>query len=176
MKGRGPAIFCIIGKKNSGKTGVTVALAAELTRRGRRVMTVKHGHGFRLDQPGKDSWRHRHEGGALRTVLAGPGGFAVVGAWPEREMGLRELVDRFLPDADIVLAEGFKAAPEPKIEVYRTAAHPEALYEPGAESGPPFIAMMTDAEAFEAPFPVLHLDDKGAVARLADLVDEAARQ
>ena len=58
-----PPILCIVGKKNSGKTTLTVALAAELNRRGRKVMTVKSGHGFRLDEPGRDSWRHRHEGG-----------------------------------------------------------------------------------------------------------------
>lgn len=171
-----PAVFCIVGKKNSGKTSLTVELAAELTRRGHRVMTVKHGHGFRLDQPGKDSWRHRHEGGAVRTVLAGPRDFAVVGAWPEGEMDLRELVDRFLSDADIVLAEGFKAAPEPKIEVYRTAADSQALVEPGTEPGARYLAMVTDEEDFTGPFPVFRLDDQGAVAQLADLVEEEANR
>jgi molybdopterin-guanine dinucleotide biosynthesis protein B len=61
MKADAPPVVCIIGRKNSGKTELTVALGAELKRRGYRVMTVKHGHGFQLDQPGKDSWRHRHE-------------------------------------------------------------------------------------------------------------------
>jgi molybdopterin-guanine dinucleotide biosynthesis protein len=66
-------VLCIIGKKNAGKTGLTVSLAAEMNRRGWRIMTAKHGHGFQLDHPGKDSWRHRHEGGAVRTVLSGSG-------------------------------------------------------------------------------------------------------
>lgn len=174
MKPRRPAVFCIVGKKNSGKTSLTVELAAELSRRGHRIMTVKHGHGFRLDQPGKDSWRHRHEGGAVRTVLAGARDFAVVGAWPGGELSLREIVDRFLSDADIVLAEGFKAAPEPKIEVYRTAAHEQAIYVPGVEEETPYLAMVTDAGELEVPFPLFHLEDERAVERLADLVEEAA--
>ncbi|MEJ2678872.1 MAG: molybdopterin-guanine dinucleotide biosynthesis protein MobB [Gemmatimonadota bacterium] len=78
-----PPIVSFLGKKKSGKTAVTVAVAAELTRRGRRVMTIKHGHGFDLDRQGTDSWRHMHEGRAHRVVLAAPGEFAVMGEWPD---------------------------------------------------------------------------------------------
>ena len=86
-----PPVVCIIGRKNAGKTTLTVELAAELNRRGRKVMTLKHGHGFQVDQTGRDSWRHRHEGGAVRTVLAGPRDFAVIGNWPGEELPLSEL-------------------------------------------------------------------------------------
>ncbi len=96
-------------------------------------MTAKHGHGFQLDQPGRDSWRHRHEGAAVRTVLASPSDFAVVGNWPGEEMPLSELVDRFLWDADIVLAEGFKTAPEPKVEVFRDAPGSEPFFDAGSD-------------------------------------------
>ena len=151
-----------------------MALAAELNRRGYRVMTVKHGHGFQVDQPGRDSWRHRHEGGALRTVLAGPGDFAVIGSWPEEEMPLPEMVRRFLWDADIVLAEGFKRAPEPKVEVFRA----------GAGSGPPDVLIgrtSPDREpspwspmirSHRAPMPVLLMSDPDHVPELADLLEE----
>jgi molybdopterin-guanine dinucleotide biosynthesis protein B len=166
-----PPIVCIVGRKNSGKTELTVALAAELNRRGRRVMTVKHGHGFQVDQPGRDSWRHRHEGGALRTVLAGAGEFAVVGRWPRAEMGLRELAQRFLADADVVLAEGFKTTPEPRIQVFRAGLDPEPLLDSENESGSQTLALVTDAPDFRAPIPVFHLSDPGHIKALADLVE-----
>ncbi|MFC1662389.1 molybdopterin-guanine dinucleotide biosynthesis protein B [Gemmatimonadota bacterium] len=172
MTGASPFVVCVIGKKNSGKTCLTVGLSAELRRRGRRVMTVKHGHGFQIDMPGKDSWRHRHEGGALRTVLAGPRDFAVVGRWPEEEMDLEKLVRTFLWDAEIVLAEGFKASPEPKIEVFRSESHLEPFHDASNAEGPPYLAMVTDRSDMEALCPVFDLDDPDHVRRVADLLEE----
>jgi hypothetical protein len=79
--GGGPFVVCVIGKKKSGKTTTTVGLIRELARRGHRVMSAKHGHGFELDAEGTDSWRHRHEGGAHRVAMAGPEQVAVLGGW-----------------------------------------------------------------------------------------------
>src|SRR5512147_678930 len=99
-----PPMVCIIGKKKSGKTTTAVRLAAELGRRGYRVMTIKHGHGFDLDHPGRDSWRHTHEGGAHRVVLASPQGFAVLGEWgADGPRGPAELARGYLDDADVVV-------------------------------------------------------------------------
>jgi molybdopterin-guanine dinucleotide biosynthesis protein MobB len=170
-----PPVLCVIGRRNSGKTGLTVALAAELNRRGHRVMTVKHGHGFQLDQPGKDSWRHRHEGGAVRTVLASPRDFAVVGAWPREEMPLAELVQRFLWDAEIVLAEGFKSYPEPKIEIHRRRTHPSPMYDPSDPDSGRTLAIVTDDAEFDPPLPVFHLDGPGMMEALADFVEKTFR-
>jgi molybdopterin-guanine dinucleotide biosynthesis protein B len=171
MTSAGPAVLCVIGRKNAGKTGLTVALAAELNRRGYRVMTVKHGHGFLIDSPGKDSWRHRHEGGAVRTVMAGPRDFAVVGGWPGEEMSLRELVERFLWDADIVLAEGFKSAPEPKIEIFRMGTHSAPFFDPGDPACARTLALVTDDAELKAPIPVFSLEDPELVRPLADFVE-----
>ncbi len=170
MTSANPPIVCINGRKNSGKTELTVALGAELNRRGFRVMTVKHGHGFQIDQPGKDSWRHRHEGGAARTVLASPGLFAVVGSWPSEELSLSELVGRFLSDADIVLAEGFKESPEPKVEIVRGG--PGSIPTSGSDPGrtETTIALVTDRDAARVPIPVFDLRDPGYVAGLTDLL------
>ncbi|MBI4539687.1 MAG: molybdopterin-guanine dinucleotide biosynthesis protein B [Gemmatimonadetes bacterium] len=168
-----PAVVCIVGKKKSGKTTLAVKLVAELAARGRRVMTVKHGHGFDLDTPGSDSWRHRHEGGARRVVLAGPQDLAVVGGWgPAGEMGLEEIVRRFLWDAEIVVAEGYKRERLPKIEIYRRAAHPEPVYDPArAHEIGRYLAIVTDAPGFQAPCPIFDADDPTLSARLADLVE-----
>ena len=168
-----PPILCIIGRKNSGKTELTVALAAELNRRGHRVMTVKHGHGFQVDQPLRDSWRHRHEGGARRTVLAAPGDFAVVGSWPDHEMPLPEIVQRFLWDADIVLAEGFKKAPEPNVVVFRAGAGSGPPNAPEDLSGSKTMAVVTDDPSHRAPVPVLQMSDPDHIPELADLLEES---
>ena len=70
----GTRILSIIGRKNAGKTTFAVALTSELARRGRRVMTIKHGHHpADVDRKGSDSWRHFHEGRAERVLLATPG-------------------------------------------------------------------------------------------------------
>jgi molybdopterin-guanine dinucleotide biosynthesis protein B len=166
-----PPIVRFLGKKKSGKTTVTVAVAAELTRRGHRVMTIKHGHRFDLDREGSDSWRHVHEGHADRVVLAGPDEFAVLGGWSDgRPLGPTILAERFLPDADIVLVEGFKAEPLPCIEIYRRAAHDEPIFPFGAPEWAHYIAMATDVKGVEAPFPVLDVDAPDLAARLADII------
>lgn len=167
-----PPVVCIIGRKNSGKTETTVALGAELKRRGYRVMSVKHGHGFQLDEPGRDSWRHRHEGGVIRTVLAGPADFGVIGSWPGEEMGLSEIVQRFLWDADIVLAEGFKNASQPKVEVFRGALGAETLQSQGDGWPEGIIAMVSDQESPGLPIPVFESTREGWVPDLADFLVE----
>jgi molybdopterin-guanine dinucleotide biosynthesis protein B len=164
-----PPVVCVVGKKRSGKTTTVVGLVRALTARGHRVMTVKHGHHFRLDREGTDSWRHRHEGGAARVVLAGPEGLAMAGEWgPGGEEPLERLVARLLPDADLVVAEGFKSSAAPRIEVYRRSAHPEPLYAAGDLR---YLALLTDVPGFEAHVPVLDVEDARRFDRLAELVE-----
>lgn len=68
-----PPMVSIVGRRNSGKTTLLVGLAAELRRRGLRVASLKHSHHeFEMDVPGKDSWRHFHEGGVEAVVIASP--------------------------------------------------------------------------------------------------------
>jgi molybdopterin-guanine dinucleotide biosynthesis adapter protein len=138
-------------------------------------MTIKHGHDFDLDREGTDSFRHRADGGAERVVLAGPGQFAVVGNWPGgEELGPAELAGRYLPEADIVVVEGFKLEPLPRIEVFRRAAHRRPVWDPDAADARLFIAGVTDDEAYRrsVPFPTFDVDDPDLAARLAALVEE----
>lgn len=174
-----PTVVCVIGKKKSGKTTTVVGLVRELVARGREVVTVKHGHGFELDHEGRDSWRHRHEGGAARVVMAGPDGFAVMGRWGPADGGvepaLETLVRRFGGDADVVVAEGFKTAPYPCIEVFRVAAHERPLFgDPAVGSKGRYLAVLTDDPTFEADCPVLDVDDPDRFRTLADLVQSVA--
>src|SRR2546430_2456291 len=120
-------MMSVIGRKNAGKTTLLVALAAELARRKFRVMTIKHGtHPADTDQRGKDSWRHWHEGRAERVLMEGPGQ-RVLWERTEQESDPVALARRYLDGADIVLVEGFKRAPLPKIEVYRLASRPGTI-------------------------------------------------
>ena len=89
-----PPMVAVVGKKNSGKTTLTVRLAAELGRRGHRVMTIKHGsHTFNIDPATTDTYRHYHEGEAAKVAMAAPNKFALIERWGE-ELGPEEIAER----------------------------------------------------------------------------------
>src|SRR5437773_8902849 len=137
-------MMSIIGRKNAGKTTLLVALAAELVRRKSRVMTTKPDtHPADTDQRGKDSWRHWHEGRADRVLMEGPGQ-RVLWERTEHESDPVALTRRYLEGAEIVLVEGFKGAPLPKIEVSRLAAGPEPLFDPAVHAPRARVVMVTD--------------------------------
>jgi len=122
-------ILSIVGKSNTGKTTLIERLIPELVRRGLRVATIKHNrHGFQMDHEGKDSWRHK-QAGARATVVASPRQVALLED-ASRDYTMEELRDRYIRDVDLVLAEGFKKNPHPKIEVFRPEVHPERLCGP----------------------------------------------
>lgn len=167
-----PPALAIIGNKNSGKTTLAVSVIGELARRGRRVMSVKHGHHFRLDRPGTDSWRHRHEGHAERVLLAGPDEFSLMGSWgAEGEPQLDLLLGRHLGDAEIVVVEGFRHAAIPKVEVFRAAAQPEPVVPPGEARSRRVLAVVTDRPGLPWSVPVIAADDPRVASRVADLAE-----
>ncbi len=171
----GPRLVAVVGKKNAGKTTLVVALVRELVRRGHRVMTIKHGaHPFSMDQQGRDTWRHMHEGGAERVLMETPGSRILI-ANTAAEEGPRELAARFLGDAHFVVVEGFKQSDLPKVEVYRRAVHAQPLYAPGASGADQYLAIVTDAADFRAAAPVLRFNDTNWLYRLVDLVQQGAR-
>ena len=172
-----PPAFSIIGNKKSGKTTLAVAVIAELARRGRRVMSVKHGHHFRVDSPGSDSWRHRHEGGAGQVLLAGPEDFALQGDWgPDGEPSLDLMLTRYLPGAEIVVVEGFRRASLPKVEIYRAAVQPEPVLQPDLAREQGAIAVVTDRPGLPWSAPVLDADAPDLPARVSDLAEAALLQ
>ncbi len=172
MAEKRPPIVCVIGKKKSGKTTTAVGLIRELVARGHRVMTAKHGHGFELDTEGTDSYRHRHDGGAHRVVMAGPSQMAVMGGWGANgEPPLAELVARYLSDADLVVAEGFRTEPFPKIEVFRRATHEHPYYGHDPVGDAAYLTILTDVAGFKAHVPVLDIDNPSRFVRLANMVE-----
>ena len=113
-------IITVIGRKDAGKTTLTVALASEFARRGRRVMTIKHGHHpADVDRPGSDTFRHFREAKAERTLIAGPDIRVLFERTPD-DYDPVGLARRYMEGADLVLCEGYKRAPLPKIEVWPT--------------------------------------------------------
>ena len=167
-------MISIIGRKNAGKTTLLVALAAELVRRTLRVMTIKHGtHPADTDQRGKDSWRHWHEGRAERVLMEGPGQ-RVLWEKTEEEWEPVALVRRYLDGADIVLVEGFKRQPLPKIEVYRLAAGPDPLFDPAVHDPGDWVAMVTHNATYRAEFPVFRFSDTAWLVTLANLAWDRA--
>ena len=167
-----PPALSIIGNKKSGKTTLAVSVIAELAGRGRRVMSVKHGHHFRLDTPGTDTWRHRHEGRAERVLLAGPSEFALMGDWgPEQEPSLDLLLSRHLGDAEIVVVEGFRDAAIPKVEIFRAGAQPEPVIPPEEASARRVLAVVTDRPALPWTVPALDADDPEVAGQIADIAE-----
>ena len=168
-------MISIIGLKNAGKTTFLVALAAELVRRKLRVMTIKHGsHPADMDQKGKDTWRHWHEGKAERVLMEAPGQ-RVLFEHTEHEVDPIILARRYLSEADMVLVEGFKRARLPKIEVYRKVAGPRPVFDPAVHDPADWIAIVTDDRALRAPFPVFRFNDTAWLVTIANLAWDQAK-
>lgn len=164
-----PPVFGIVGWHNAGKTTLMVKLVAELTSRGHTISTVKHAHhGFDVDQSGKDSFRHR-EAGAQEVMVGSAARWALMHELRDhREPKLVDLLNR-MATVDLILVEGFKRDPIPKIEVYRPDTGNGPLM---AGSDPNVVAVATDAttdghDLDELKVPVLDARD---VAGLADFI------
>jgi molybdopterin-guanine dinucleotide biosynthesis protein MobB len=165
----------IVGRKNSGKTTLLVRLAAELHRRGHRVMTIKHGtHTFNIDPATTDTYRHFHEGNAERVAMVAPDKFALVARWSE-ELSAEEVASRYMRDADVVLCEGFKASSLPRIEIHRREVSARPLWTAGSAQAPFYRALVTDDPALDVPVPVIRLDRDGWLAELAQVVEDGMR-
>jgi len=168
-------MISIIGLKNAGKTTFLVALAAELVRRKFRVMTLKHGsHPADMDQKGKDTWRHWHEGKAERVLMEAPGQRVLFERTSEESDPIT-LARRYLNGADIILVEGFKRAPLPKIEVYRREAGPKPVFDPAVHDPADWVALVTDDASLRAPFPVFRFTDTSWLVTIANLAWDRAK-
>lgn len=154
-------LFGITGWKNSGKTTLTERLVTELTQRGYRVSTVKHAHhAFEIDTPGTDSFRHRAAGASEVAIVSSTRWALMHELRGEGEPTLDAIIARLEP-CDIVLVEGFKAAPHPKIECRRTASKERT---PMIGTIPEIAAIAADHAVEEAAVPVFDLDDVAAIA------------
>ncbi len=148
----------VAAASNSGKTTLIEKIVKILTSRGLRVAVIKHASaGFDLDLRGKDSWRFR-EAGAHAVMLVGPGSMALMKE-VEREPALPELV-RMMPDADIVIQEGFKKDAINKIEVFRSGVSGDR---PLCMDDGSYLALVSD-DLFDVSIPRFDLNDAEGVA------------
>ena len=153
-------VIGIAGYSGSGKTTLIEKVIPFLVREGLRVSLIKHAHHeFDVDQPGKDSYRHRHAG-CTEVLLSSSKRWAVMhelrGA---PEPTLQDQLKHLSP-CDLVIVEGYKAAPIPKIEVRLRGAHTPALH----PEDPNVVAVATD-DVLDTPLPQLDANDGEAVAR-----------
>jgi len=151
--------FGFAGWSGSGKTTLIEKLIPLFVQRGLKVSLIKHAHhAFDVDQPGKDSYRHRHAGAGEVLVTSSRRWVLMHELRGEREPSFEEQVARFSP-CDLLIVEGFKFAPIPKLEVWR-ASTGEALLHP---NDPHIVAVASDAKV-ETKLPVLDLNDAGSIA------------
>ena len=158
-------VFGITGWKNSGKTGLTVRVVEELTRRGWRISTVKHAHhSFDIDQQGTDSYRHRHAGATEVAIVSGSRWALVHELRDEAKPQLGDILARLAP-CDLVVVEGYKREGHDKLEARRLAA---ADHSPLAATDRSIVAIAADHPADAKAVPVFDLDDTAAIANFVE--------
>ena len=155
-------LFGFAGWSGSGKTTVIERIVPLLRGEGLRVSLVKHAHHeFDIDQPGKDSWRHR-QAGCGEVLVSSTVRWALLHELRgDPELTLEQALRRLSP-CDLVLVEGYKRAAIPKLEIHRPAVGKALLF----PDDPRIVGLATDApDAFaDLPIPVLDLSNGGAIA------------
>jgi molybdopterin-guanine dinucleotide biosynthesis adapter protein len=156
--------FIVVGHSGSGKTTLVEKLLPELSAKGLRMATIKHAHHkVVLDTPGKDSYRYK-QAGAVMSMLVTSNELQLVADALDRREPL-QLAERFLGEADMVLAEGFSHCAGPKIEVLRRACGKP----PRCQIADGLIALVTDMPEVYPELPHFGLEDiKGIIQFLLE--------
>ncbi len=154
-------IIGLAGWSGSGKTTLLARVIPRIVARGLKVSTLKHAHhAFDVDQPGKDSHTHRMAG-ATEVLVGSANRWALVHELRgDAEPALAALIAKLSP-VDLVLIEGYKREPHPKLEVYRAAVGKPLLH----PDDPAIVAVASDEPLPAARVPVIDLDD---IERVAD--------
>jgi molybdopterin-guanine dinucleotide biosynthesis protein B len=152
-------IIGLAGWSGSGKTTLLARAIPLLVARGLRVSTLKHAHhSFDLDQPGKDSHTHR-AAGATEVLVGSANRWALVHELRgEPEPRLGNLLKK-LSLVDLVIVEGYKREPHPKLEVYRAGLGKPLLH----PDDPHIVAIATDQPLPDARVPIVNLEDLDAI-------------
>ena len=154
-----PPVVSIVAKSGSGKTTFIEKLVPELKARGLSVGVIKHhGHPTLFDLPGKDTYRHFQAGADV--VVGASAAQVAVFRHQDGAADLDAVIAEHFAGLDLVLTEGFKRGPYPKIEVHRAARSAELLCGP-----PELLAIVTD-EPLAVSAPQFGLEDAGGVADL----------
>ncbi len=168
-------VFGIAGYSGSGKTTLMERLIPQFVMEGLKVSVIKHAHhNFDVDRPGKDSYRHREAGASEILVTSDKRWVLMHESRGEAEPTLQQLIAQFSP-CDLVLVEGFKNEPIPKLEVHRVANAKPPLYPQDKN----VVAVACD-ERIVTKLPQFHIDDAEAIAlfimQQVGLMPHAARK
>src|SRR5262245_61302550 len=152
-------VFGFAGWSGSGKTTLIERLIPLIVARGLKVSLIKHAHhAFDIDQPGKDSYRHRHAG-CTEVLVSSSRRWALMhelrGA---AEPGFADLVAHISP-CDLLLVEGFKREKLPKLEVYRASVGEPLIHPHDAD----IVAVASDAR-LDTRLPQFDLNDAPVIA------------
>ncbi len=155
-------VVCVVGRSKSGKTTLLEKMIILLKQRGYRVATIKHHshHGFDMDVPGKDTWRHA-QAGSDHVIIAAPDKVAAI-----RSVSVEPTLDELVAtvtDVDIILTEGYKRSSKPKIEVLRAERSATPIC-----TADELLALVTDVPV-NLPVRTFALDDAAGVV---DLLEE----
>jgi len=159
-------ILLVVGRKKRGKTALAEKLVPEFKKRGYKVGTIKHStfdHEF--DSPGKDSFRHT-QAGAETTLLLSPKNLALFSS-DLRKKEPKELFKLFFQGYDLIIGEGFKSSPYPKVEVLDSSKDTEPLC--GEKDN--LIALICN-KSVDSFVPVFSLD---RIEALADFLEKEFR-
>lgn len=153
-------VIGVAGFKNAGKTTLVEKLVTELTRRGRRISTVKHAHhSFDIDHEGRDSFRHRKAGASEVAVVSRHRWAVIHELRDEADPSLDDILIKLAP-CDLVIVEGYKRDTHDKIEVRNLALdHPKL-----AGDDPTVVAIAANGAVPDAPVPLFDRDDVSALA------------
>lgn len=152
--------FGFAGFSGSGKTTLIEQLIPRFTGRGLTVSLIKHTHhSFDVDHAGKDSYRHRHAG-ATEVLVTSSRRWALMHELRGAAEPSFEEQTKLLAPCDLLLVEGFKYAPIPKLEVWRRVTG-ELLLHP---NDPHIVAVASDGDV-ETKLPLLDLNDIDGIAR-----------
>ncbi|HLH90140.1 MAG TPA: molybdopterin-guanine dinucleotide biosynthesis protein B [Xanthobacteraceae bacterium] len=161
-------IIGLAGWSGAGKTTLIAKLIPGILARGLKVSTLKHAHhAFDIDRPGKDSYEHRMAG-ATEVLVASEKRFALMHELrDEREPPLADLLAKLAP-VDLVIIEGWKREPHPKLEVYRASVGKPLIH----PDDPHVVAIASDVPLPQATVPRISLDDAPAIIDI--LLERAA--
>jgi len=166
-------VISIVGKSSSGKTTLLEKIVRELTRRGYHIGTIKHDtHGFEIDYPGKDSYRHFHAGSQM-TLISGPDQIALVKRL-DKPLALNETLKTFFKPhkparsggLDLIITEGFKRENKPKIEIVRKAVAIEPICR---NKGDRLAALVSDMKIKDYAVPQFGLNE---IKKITDFIEE----
>jgi len=152
-------IIGLAGWSGAGKTTLIAKLIPGILGRGLRVSTLKHAHhAFDVDRPGKDSYEHRMAG-ATEVLVVSEKRFALMHELRgEAEPRLADLLAKLAP-VDLVIIEGWKREPHPKLEVFRASVGKPLIH----PDDPHVVAIASDVPLPNAKVPRVSLDDTVAI-------------